>query len=349
MATIFFGFRCKAKLVHTSLFRNYVTIAKRELEVPTFCDVHINLPYNLVVKPLNIHKYHNLDKLIIQVHPSIEQNVEHDIDGNQVKIFNNKEVSHDIPNDIFCSVKAPVKANVYVNSEKDISIGYFHGDKLHLNTNEGNIFIDKFQGTSVNLKTNNGNIRLKEFIQASTITAEILNSGSISSGRLQGLDLKLKTNKGNISVESAYSYKSLFEVGNGNLDLHNIHKTCTILLKKGYMYLAGFDGGLDALIENGHADIQLARVTKDSEINLQNGALNLKLADACQDYVQFKIQAKDCDVAENIKSTINRLGDVIILTPDINEDNTVSVSCVNGAVNVESASWQDMIKLKLKK
>lgn len=90
-------------------------------------------------------------------------------------------------------------------------------------------------------------------------------------------------------------------------------------------------------------------MTKDSEINVQNGALNLKLADACQDYVQFKIQAKDCDVAENIKSTINRLGNVVVLTPDINEDNTVSVNCANGAVNVESASWQDMIKLKLKK
>lgn len=112
---------------------------------------------------------------------------------------------------------------------------------------------------------------------------------------------------------------------------------------------AGFDGDLNSLIENGHADIQLSRVTKDSEINIQNGTLNLKLSDACQDYIKFEIQAKGCDVAENIKSTIDRLEDVVVLTPDINDDNTVFVNCVNGVVNVESASWQDMIKLKLKK
>lgn len=70
-----------------------------------------------------------------------------------------------------------ILSDVYVNSKKDISVGYFHGDKLHLNSSEGNIFIDKFQGTSVNLKTDIGNIHLKEFIQASTITAEILHSG----------------------------------------------------------------------------------------------------------------------------------------------------------------------------
>lgn len=90
-------------------------------------------------------------------------------------------------------------------------------------------------------------------------------------------------------------------------------------------------------------------MTKDSEINVQNGSLNLKLADACQDYVKFKIHAKDYDVGENIKSTIDRVEDTVVLTPDISDDNTVSVNCVNGVVNVESASWQDMIKLKLKK
>lgn len=112
--TIFLGFSSNVKRIHPRVFRNYVTIAKRELEVPTFCDVHINLPYNLQVKPLNVHKYHNLDKLIIQVHPSIEHNVEHDINGNQVKIFNNAEVDDDIAKDIFCSVKAPVKASKYL-------------------------------------------------------------------------------------------------------------------------------------------------------------------------------------------------------------------------------------------
>ncbi|KAJ8919057.1 hypothetical protein NQ315_016963 [Exocentrus adspersus] len=348
--TKLFGIRSTtSKIINTCHLRNYVTITKRELEVPTFCDVHIDLPYNVHVKPLNVHKYHNLDKLIIQAHPSVEQHIEHDINGNQIKIFNREGRHSDIPNDMFCSIKAPVKANLYVKSKKDIKVGYFHGDKLHLKSSEGDILVDRFQGTSVKLKTHKGDIHLKDFIQASTITTEIIDQGSIISGRLQGLNLKLKTNQGSITVESAYSYESLFEVENGNLDLHNIHKSCKILLKNGHMYLTGFDGDLNVNIENGSADIHLARLIKDSTINVHNGTLSLKLADACQDYTIFKIQANDCDVAENIKSTVNRVGGTVELIPDINEENSVLVNCLNGAVNVETASWQDMIKLKLKK
>ncbi|KAJ8934978.1 hypothetical protein NQ318_014145 [Aromia moschata] len=314
-----------------SLFRNYATIVKKELEVPTFCDVYINLPYH------------------------------HDINGNRVEIFTGKVQDLDnISDNIFCSVKAPIKANLNIKSKKDIIIGYFNGDKLHLKSSEGNIIVDKFQGNSVKLKTRKGNINLKDYIQASTIIAEVLENGSIISGRLQGLTLKLKTKYGNISVESSYSYESLFEVDCGNFDLHNIHKSCEVLLKEGdinigkYYYLTdeqlnGFDGDLKALVEKGSANIQLSRITKDSEINMLNGTLNLKLGDACQDYVQFKIQAKGCDISDNIKSTVQTVDKGVVLTPDINNESTVLVNCVNGTVNVESASWQDMIKSKLKK
>ncbi|KAJ8957605.1 hypothetical protein NQ314_006531 [Rhamnusium bicolor] len=280
----------KDNTVKSHKFRNYATIAKRELEVLTFCDIYIDLPCHVQVKPLNVHKYHNLDKLIIQVDEQFEQYLEHDINGNHVRIFSTIEKNQNaIPSDIFCSVKAPVKANLFVNSQKDIIAGYFNGDKLHLNSG-GNITVDKFQGNSVKLKTGKGNINLKEFIQASTISAEIVEDG-----------------------------------------------------------VTGFDGKLTTILEKGSADIQLSRITNDSEINILNGTLNLKIADACQDYIQFEVQAEDCDIAENIKSTVTKSNEVVILTPDTYKENTVFVNCLNGRVNIESASWHDMIKLKLQK
>lgn len=56
-----------------------------------------------------------------------------------------------------------------IRARNDVSVGYFHGDKIKINT-EGNIFIDRFQGDIMDVSAK-GNIILNNFIQASNITA----------------------------------------------------------------------------------------------------------------------------------------------------------------------------------
>nr|CAH7712213.1 unnamed protein product [Callosobruchus chinensis] len=239
------------KLLQLKAFATYV---EKELEVPTFCDVHIDLPYSVTVKPLNIHKYHNCDKLIIKIDERCKDSLQYDVDGNQVKIDETVERNEE---DVMCYVKAPVKANLYINSKKDINIGYFHGDKLYATSQEGDVNVDRFQ--------------------------------------------------------------------------------------------AGFDGKLKLVLEKGKANIHLFRISEESsEINILDGALKLRLADACQDYVQFLIKSETCEISENVKSTINNSGDVIQLIPDINADSSCVINC-QGHTFVESASWQDMIKLRMQK
>ncbi|CAH2017783.1 unnamed protein product [Acanthoscelides obtectus] len=220
-----------SKLLQLKAFATYV---EKELEVPTFCDVHIDLPYSVTVKPLNIHKYHNLDKLIIKVDERCENSLQHDVVGNQVKIDETVDIEE---KDVMCYVKAPVKANLYINSKKDINVGYFQGDKLYATSQEGDVYVDRFQGNSVNVITGNGNIRLNEFVQAANISAYVQENGSITTGRMQGLNLILKTNQGDINVESAYSHESHFEIVNGNLELQNAHRSCKIFIHEGNINL----------------------------------------------------------------------------------------------------------------
>lgn len=79
-----------------------------------------------------------------------------------------------------------------------------------------------------------------------------------------------------------------------------------------------------------------------------NGSLNLKLSDACQDYTEFQIKTLDWEMPENFKMAVRNCDGVVKLIPEINEENTVKVNCLQGSVDISSASWQDMMKIKLK-
>lgn len=67
--------------------------------------------------------------------------------------------------------------DLYIRCENNIKVGSFHGDKLYLESQNGDINIDKFQGDVVRLITHNGDINIKEYIQASDIDAAIMKKG----------------------------------------------------------------------------------------------------------------------------------------------------------------------------
>lgn len=67
--------------------------------------------------------------------------------------------------------------DLYISCKNDIKVGYFHGDKLYLESQNGDINIDKFQGDVVRLITHTGNINIKEYMQASDVDAAIMNAG----------------------------------------------------------------------------------------------------------------------------------------------------------------------------
>lgn len=102
------------------------------------------------------------------------------------------------------------------------------------------------------------------------------------------------------------------------------------------------------MLDNGSANIQLARITDASEINIMNGSLNLKLANACQNQTGFKINTLDWEIPENLKMVVRNKDGSVNLVPEFHEENIVKVNCMQGSVVVDSTSWQDMIRERLK-
>ncbi|KAH1022415.1 hypothetical protein HUJ04_011820 [Dendroctonus ponderosae] len=321
-----------------------LSIVKTQLEVPTFCDIHVDLACKVRIKPLNVHKYHNSNAFLLQTDQKYDNDIEHYIDGNKVVVKGHTGLN---PNAL-CSIKAPVKANLHIKAKNDVSVGFFHGDKLNINT-QGNVVVDRFQGDTIDVSTSNGNIVLHNYIQAANISGKTSN-GSISTGRLQGLNLKLKVlEEGNMSVESSYCTESIFVVEKGNMTLDNVHKNCKVFLMKGHLALTGFDGQLSTVINSGSADIHLSRISGSSDITLKEvGDLILKLTDSCRESTLFKIISPSISVEGPIGSEAIKEENLVILKPEGNSDSVMLVNCSKSPVKVQATSWQEMIEMKLK-
>jgi hypothetical protein len=90
----------------TASWRYFSDVFRQELTVQTFCDLQVNLPYNVHIKPLDVHKYHNCDLLKIEVTGA--NSVKHVQDGSTIKIFGPNQ-DHDA--NTTCTIDAPVKAS----------------------------------------------------------------------------------------------------------------------------------------------------------------------------------------------------------------------------------------------
>lgn len=64
--------------------------------------------------------------------------------------------------------------DLHIKAKNDVSVGYFQGDKVIIET-EKNVFIDRFQGNTLDVSTQDGNIILNNFIQAANISAKVTN------------------------------------------------------------------------------------------------------------------------------------------------------------------------------
>ncbi|EEZ97410.1 uncharacterized protein LOC660757 [Tribolium castaneum] len=344
--------RLLAQVLKTStvpkLVRTFCNVIRDEIKVETFSDIHINVPYTVNIKPLDVHKYQNCDRLQIELQdlPNARKTLRHLKDGNNIKIFATTE-SYD--GDTVCNIFAPVKANLHIEAQGNISTGVFGGSKLILKSTKGSIFVEKYQGEKIELSTHIGDIILKGAVVAAQIKATISENGSIKTKRLQGLNAQLQTKQGNIQVDCAYCDKSNFQSDYGTLDLQNVHKSAHIVLKDGKLNLSGLDGDLEAELHNSEAEIQISRILNNSQIVMrEKGDLKLLLSDECQNGTFFEIVSKSHNLDPSVRLIPSKNEDALYLTPAVDNYKEVKVEC-GGKVEVRSASWINMLKLRAKK
>ncbi|XP_019865754.2 protein FAM185A isoform X2 [Aethina tumida] len=313
---------------------------KLEFQIPTFCNLSVNIPNKVNITPLDVHKYQNCDRLIIESTNYDIDSIKCTTENNHINITTKNDYESDL------NITAPVKANLEVTSNSDIFVGSFNSDTVNLQSNLGSICVDKYHGDKIQLQTQTGNITIRGPVQASNFISTVLKSGDITTGKIQCLNTQLSTRAGNIKIPSSYSESSYFNVGTGKLDLNNIHKNCKISLEKGVLNLAGFDGMLFADLGTVEANLQLSRITEDSFLKIDIGNLHLQIAEDCQKSCMFEIQARNVTIDKNMQS-VNKKQNLYIFSNDAGIlKPKVTIHCINGDIHISAASWQDLLKLK---
>lgn len=319
---------------------------KKELSVPTFCNIKIDTRYSLNIVPLDVHKYKNCDKVFVIHNNSNENEVEEPLvivqKGDNIHIKDSSSESQ-LLNDLSYTIIAPMKANLIVNSELgDIKINNFNGDKILAKSVSGSITVNGFQGREININTENGDVKLEGIVQSSILNVFISDKGSIFINKLLGENACITTKLGNINVNSSYCKTSKFTVGQGDMHLKNIHKHCEVINEKlGNIKMTSFDGQLILFQESGNADINLSRVTENSSINISNGYLLLRLSEECQEKTNFHIESQSINIHENVNVKQIQAFDPNTLL-DTEKGSTVRLHCSNCSVDIEAASWFDM-------
>ncbi|XP_044757998.1 uncharacterized protein LOC123316087 [Coccinella septempunctata] len=326
---------------------NHRLLFRRELLVPTFCNIVVDIPFNINLKPLDVHKYQNCNRIFVELTNFKENQIEEPliVDQNKNNIYIKSSVLKDLTSeDVTCNIVAPIKANLNIHSNfGNISIKNFNGEKVLASSKSGDIAVEGFQGKEIDVKTSIGDVTFRGVIQSSSIKVQVLEKGSVSINKLLGEDTCIATKYGNICVESSYCNRSKFMTENGDMNLRNIHKHCEVIHQNsGNVNITSLDGQLLLKQESGNADIHLSRITEDSEIKVLNGNVLLRLSEECQDKNKFNIQSKSININPDVNIKQIHPEDATACDSETHNHRIVWLNCQNSSVNIEAASWFDM-------
>ncbi|XP_018328457.1 uncharacterized protein LOC108739181 [Agrilus planipennis] len=330
--------------------QNYHTIFNTEFSVIPFCHLNIQGGFHLNIIPLDVHKYINADKVFVNFISPDPKNIdipECKLDNDVITITSNN--CSDCT-ELICNIEAPVKANVQATvSTGNIHISNFQGDHVLLGTKSGDISVENCYCQKIELHSEAGNIICKKVLQASDTSLTTGNFGSITANKLQGINLIASTVNGHIRTESTYFKDSFFSSETGPLHLLNAHKNCKVHIKsKGELNLIRFDGVLEAILKEGKANIQLSRIEADSKIIVdEEGELNLKLFESCQQTISLKIVGQDIRLNDNLQMTLLKENDNLILTGENTNGPKLNITAPKSKINVEGATISDLFSKSL--
>lgn len=340
----------KFNLSHHKLFlfnRLLRTVYHKEIgDVTPFLTLNVSLPFNISLEPLDLYKYPNCDKVIVTIEGD---NILHDVKctrlAHQLFLSCDKYETSQAT----CRIEAPIKASINATSPQgNITLKNFNGKKININTGSGNITATKLYSEDISLTSLTGNIICRTVLQAANIYLSTGKNGNISIDKLLGLNLSVTTVNGDINTLSSYCNQSQFTTESGCLDLHNVHRKCQIFCnEKAKLNLVSFDGNLQACMESGEANIQIARIEGDSKIEIKKeGILKLKLSNECLETSIFRLLAKDLEIREDISVSTSVDNNYKIIKSGTSTTNTL-VTCPHSNVVVESLSLKDMFNLKV--
>lgn len=151
--------KCKTFLY--AALKKYSTkfIYNEEYSVSPFCNLFVTCPFNVKIKPIDVHKFPHSDKLLVKVvSDSGKANASLICfeDGDKINFFG-EATGRETYN---CLIEVPVKANVNVitTAKGDIDVKKLNGEKIILESEEGDIISEKCQVSQIAFTSRRGNI-----------------------------------------------------------------------------------------------------------------------------------------------------------------------------------------------
>jgi len=342
-------------LLHCSSHVN--VLEEHSLKVPSFGGtLWVKFPYNVHVQPTNTMDFPNLDQAFLKVLSSDGQSdVKLNIvqDGLKLSIAGTGD-GEDL-GDVSLHVEVPIvyAVNVITSGEGAISCrDMIESDQCHLTSEHGDILVTGVKTQNLVIQSETGDIRCRGAIQGSVRIA----SGDgdvVSDKRFLGPSLDISTDNGDINVSSCYSDQSKFSSQTGHMDLRNVHNDSYVAVyEEGDVKMTGLDGTANIFMKKGNLDVQISHVGTESRIHVEEGDINLKMADNHP----LKLCVTGTEVVTD--DTFAKYGDI-----DTKEDDhkhyfgrvqpdqfspLCQVLADSGKVTISAQGWAQSLGLKLK-
>jgi len=343
------------------------TIAKTELsmlhshslKVPSFGgSLWVSSPFNVSVKPIGTMEHPNLDKAFVKVYGANKAMAELvDIsvkqEGHKLSVSGSTD-DMSIVGDILIDVEVPIVHNINIMTTGTGNIScqdMVESNFCHLTSESGTISVSRLKTANLIIQSEAGLVMCRGAIQGSVsiITGE---GNVVSDKRFIGPTLDITTDQGDITIASCYSDQSKFSTRWGNMTLRNLHNESYVAVyEQGKVKMQGVDGSTNVFMKKGELDIQISHVVNESRLHVEEGDINLKMAD--------NQPVKVCVTGTEVETDqqFSKFGSV-----QTKEDNyqhylgtimpnqfspTCQVVAEKGKVTVESQDWATSMGFKL--
>ncbi|XP_059469442.1 protein FAM185A-like [Neocloeon triangulifer] len=319
-----------------------------ERKVPPLSNVTINsTDCPVLVCPADLQQYPDSDRLLVYLLKNEEE------DGTVLQLVQatpntfNIDV-HGGTDDKALEVHVPVQSNInaFCNGFGDVSVSEIHSDRLAVVTTTGDIRTKNIRCSEIVLATQGGSVLSKGVLQGK-INIKTLAKGSVECQKLQGPSATVESDNGQINIASDYCDKSSVATHSGNIKFGSLHRKCKVEIRgKGNLVAAGLDGRLQAVINQGNADVQISNLVGHSNIEVAQGDVRVQLGETDKNFVH--LSADQVDVPGDFGAkTFSENGKVVAqFGREEKDQGDLKVSVSSGKISVERSSWIASLNLK---
>jgi len=344
---------------HTLARADLALLHSHSLKVPSFGgSLWVNSPFSVSVKPIGTIEHPNLDKAFVKVYgtnKSLAEMVDISVkqEGHKLSVTGSAE-DMSITSDISVEVEVPIVHNINLLATGNANISckdMVESNFCHLTSESGTISVSRLKTANLIIQSEAGAVVCKGAIQGSV--SIVTGEGSVvADKRFIGPTLDITTDQGDIKIASCYSEQSKFSTRWGNMHLRNLHNESYVAVyEKGKVMMQGVDGCTNVFMKKGELDIQISHVGNESRLHVEEGNINLKIAEnqplkVCVTGTEVKTDAQFAKFGSVETKEDNYQHYLGTIMPD-QFSPTCQVVAEKGCVVVEVQDWATSMGFKL--